>query len=222
MAVNKIETIKEVAKQLKTGEVVSPESTPPNKDYFEALMKQGRKDDGIQALEDTATKPSPMEQVRALNRQVDKLANASTQDLIAQAHDVIGKISTLKDQLATPNLELKGSVQNVLKNKLTHIDENLKVVMNRAGVEYVQPANNNINNAANPIDRFLGYLTNGQSQLEHLAEDVNAMGTKKELTPANMLVIQIKIGFIQQELEFFTATLNKALESTKTIMNVQV
>jgi hypothetical protein len=37
-----------------------------------------------------------------------------------------------------------------------------------------------------------------------------------------MLRIQLKVGYITQEVEFFTAVLNKALESTKTIMNVQV
>jgi hypothetical protein len=44
----------------------------------------------------------------------------------------------------------------------------------------------------------------------------------KEITPANMLRIQMKVSYMQQEIEFFTAVLNKALESTKTIMNVQV
>jgi len=43
-----------------------------------------------------------------------------------------------------------------------------------------------------------------------------------QLSPATMLLIQIKVGYIQQEIELFTSMLNKALESTKTIMNVQV
>jgi hypothetical protein len=37
-----------------------------------------------------------------------------------------------------------------------------------------------------------------------------------------MLAMQVKVGFVQQEMEFFTGMLNKALESTKTLMNVQV
>jgi hypothetical protein len=45
---------------------------------------------------------------------------------------------------------------------------------------------------------------------------------KDQISPASMLAIQIKVGFISQELDFFTGILNKALESTKTIMNVQV
>jgi hypothetical protein len=44
----------------------------------------------------------------------------------------------------------------------------------------------------------------------------------KQFTAADMLAMQIKVGYVQQEIEFFTSLLNKALESTKTIMNVQV
>jgi hypothetical protein len=118
-------------------------------------------------------------------------------------------------------LELKGSVQNLLRNKLSHIDENLKIALHRAGVEYVPPQK--VEAPKNPIERFLGFLTDGQHQLNTLANDVNLMHlNRKEITPASMLAVQIKVGFIQQELEFFAALLNKALESTKTIMNVQV
>jgi hypothetical protein len=44
----------------------------------------------------------------------------------------------------------------------------------------------------------------------------------KEISPANMLRIQMKVGYIQQEVEFFTAVLNQALQATKTVFNVQV
>jgi len=43
-----------------------------------------------------------------------------------------------------------------------------------------------------------------------------------KLTAGRLLAVQVKLSFVQQELEFFTNVLNKALESTKTIMNIQV
>jgi hypothetical protein len=74
-----------------------------------------------------------------------------------------------------------------------------------------------------PIDRFLGMLTHSQTQLQSLASDVvKLQGPDGNITPANMLLIQIKVGHISQEIELFTSMLNKALESTKAIMNVQV
>ena len=71
--------------------------------------------------------------------------------------------------------------------------------------------------------RFLGFLTDGQHQLNTLATQVeNWHLNKVEITPATMLSLQIKVGYLTQELEFFSSLLNKSLESTKTIMNVQV
>jgi hypothetical protein len=95
--------------------------------------------------------------------------------------------------------------------------------MNRAGLEYTpQPAGNQSGLIA-PIDRFIGFLTHGQYQLQKLASDVQMMHlNKEEISPASMLAIQIKVGYVQQEIEFFANMLNKALESTKTIMNVQI
>jgi len=127
----------------------------------------------------------------------------------------------LKNKLSTPNLEIKSSVQNLLQSKLTHIDESLKIALNKAGVEYVAPVAQK--NLSTPIERFLGFLTSAQAGLEGLGNDVERMSlVKGQISPADMLAVQVKVGYIQNEIEFFTALLNKALESTKTIMNIQV
>lgn len=74
-----------------------------------------------------------------------------------------------------------------------------------------------------PIVRFLGYLTESDKRLSTFVEEVNALqGPDKKIAPHQLLALQVKLGFIQQELEFFTAVLNKSLESTKTVMNVQI
>jgi hypothetical protein len=97
----------------------------------------------------------------------------------------------------------------------------LRIALTKAGVEYT-PAEK-VSPTENPIVKFVGYLTHAQYQLQHLGDTIEQLQlTQKELTPANMLAIQIKVGYVQQEIEFFTSLLNKALESTKTIMNVQV
>jgi hypothetical protein len=135
---------------------------------------------------------------------------------------LIAQIEEVKNKLSSSSVEIKGSVQTLLRNKLSHIDENLRIALNKAGVEYVTPGTAS-QNLTNPIERFLGFLTDGQFQLQHLAASLEHMGMSKEqLTPARMLAVQLKVGYIQQELELFTNLLNKALESTKTIMNVQV
>jgi hypothetical protein len=142
---------------------------------------------------------------------------------MAQANEVIQQIEQVKEKLATPNLEIKGSVQTLMNNKLSHIDESLKVALNRAGIEYTPQTVNPKANLASPIEKFIGLLTHGQYQLQRLSDDVAMMSKSgSNFTPANMLAMQIKVGYIQQEVELFTNVLNKALESIKTIMNVQI
>lgn len=227
---DKINKIEEVTKDKSSAASVSEaqedivERTAPNKDLFDSLVDQQQKETprgrSIQTVEGSTTS-SLMDEVRNLNTKVDGIAKASPKELIDQAKGVIAQIDGVKEKLASPNLELKSSVQSLLKSKLTHIDESLKVAMNRAGLEYT-PEMNATKSLSNPIEQFMGYLTHGQYQLNRLANDVQFMGSSKNFTPADMLAIQIKVGFVQNELEFFSNLLNKALESTKTIMNVQV
>lgn len=167
-------------------------------------------------------KPTLIEEVRNLHKKVDRVSKGTPEQLVAQARDVIEKIETLKNQLGSPDLKLKGSTQTMLRNKLSHIDDNLKVALENAGVEFEAPKQF-VSPATKPIETFLGYLTNGQEQLKTLASEVGSWSANKgEISPAKMLMVQVKVGMIQHELEFFANLLNKSLESTKTIMNVQV
>jgi hypothetical protein len=224
MAIEKIDKLKKIDKKVKL-EIPAQE---PNKEHFEALMRQRQvkteEVQGIQGIEKELAKKTEstiFDEVKELGQRVDFASKSTPHELASQAEGVIAEIDVLKNKLETPNLEIKSSVQTLLRNKLSHIDENLKVALDNAGLEYKPPEK--ANSLAKPIDRFLGLLTHSQSQLETLAEDVKTMSLmEKELSPASMLMIQIKVSYIQQEIELFTSMLNKALESTKTIMNVQV
>lgn len=232
--VEKIDSVSKVGKASKsTPQAIEKPEIVANKEQFDQMMtrdmpaKEALTVQNVQKVEPINTAgghPSLMDQIRELNHKVDYVtkANYTHKDLLAQSQQVIAQIDTIKDKLSTPNLELKGSVQTLLKNKLSHIDDNLRIALQKAGVDYVH-SEKVAPNTNNPIDRFLGLLTDGQYQLEHLANDVQTIADRKgELSPAYMLALQIKVGHVQQELEFFTSLLNKALESTKTIMNVQV
>lgn len=223
--INKIEEISDSLETKKT-DLESLEGTQriaPSKEHFDALMSLDQQRAPSIVKTDVSGNGSLMDEIRSINHKVDAVSRASPQDLITQAHDVIAQIEDVKAKLATPNLDLKNSVQGLLKNKLSHIDESLKIALNRAGMEYSPQEIGAKSTLINPIERFIGFLTHGQYQLQKLAHDVEMMHLNKtDLTPASMLAIQIKVGYIQQELEFFANMLNKALESTKTIMNVQI
>lgn len=231
MPTEKIEEIKKISKSAKAEaqpgiEEAGAERMAPNKEKFDTLVGKTEAVDLAEALPpenrrvDTK-KVSLMDEVRSLDRSVSEVHKITPDKLVVQAQEMVAKIDEIKEKLGTPSLEIKGSVQNLLRSKLSHIDESLKIALQKAGVEYKPPEP--VNDAKNPIDRFLGFLTDGQHQLNTLANDVNLMHlNRKEISPASMLAVQIKVGFIQQELEFFAALLNKTLESVKTVMNVQV
>ena len=224
--------IEEVQKVTRSGdkdlvEIEEPTRAQPNKEHFDSLVntpaaQQAQSKVAPSESIQPPAKTSLMDEVRNLNQQVDRFSKVSATEVANKADQVVGKIAEIKEKLASKDLDLKPSTHTLLQNKLSHIDENLRVAMSKAGLEYHE-YDKLENKSVNPIDRFLGFLTNGQTELASLSSEINQMHlNNKEISPANMLRIQLKVGYISQEIEFFTAVLNKALESTKTIMNVQV
>lgn len=202
---------------------------PPDREHFDGLMKHDvektpsfvNTSSSVGATESI----SLMDQIRELNTKVDKVSKASPDTIVAQATEVIQQIEEVKTKLAVPGVEIKGSVQTLMNNKLSHIDESLKIALNRAGVEYSPQVAQapSTSSLAGPIEKFIGLLTHGQYQMQNLSNEVSKMGgANSSFTPADMLAIQIKVGYVQQEIELFTNILNKSLESIKTIMNVQI
>ncbi len=199
--------------------------TQPNKGHFDSLMAEESttKPSSLPpAPVEAASKPSPMEELRKLNSQVDAIAKASPEQIRAKAQQLIAEIDVINDKFAhQAQTKIAPSYQALMKNRLSHLDDTIKIALSKAGLEYTPPTTTP--GITNPIEKFLGYLSHGQFQLEHLSDaiaQIQAKGTN--ITPVDMLAIQVKVNQIQQELEFFTNILNKALESTKTLMNVQV
>jgi len=224
----KISKIEEISssKAEKAEKVDVLDRSSVNKGQFdEMLAKQDTSTTNKLAvpIETTArVKQSLLDEVRDLHTKVEQVGKSSPDALAGQARSLIAQIEEVKGKLSSSSVEIKGSVQTLLRNKLSHIDENLRIALDKAGVEYTN-ASAPSKNVTNPIERFLGFLTDGQFQLQHLASQLDQMNAKRQdLSPARMLAVQLKVGYIQQELELFTNLLNKALESTKTIMNVQV
>ena len=208
-----------------TREIVEVEQLPEKQSYvdkekFDAAMHTDRGAQNYRKQEEFKT--TLMDEVRDLNMRNARATAATPEELAIQSRQVIAEIEGLKNTLNNPDLELKRSYQTILRNKLQHIDDSLRVALDKAGLEYVPPEEIK-SSMKSPVERFLGFLTHGQTQMERLNGEVQAMAASKEqLKPASMLAIQLKVGYMQQELEFFSSLLNKALESTKTIMNVQV
>lgn len=194
----------------------------------EGKGRQKREDEGVEGVSATGSKrpaasKSLMDEMGKINTNVSKMSKLNPEALKTQAKEVISQIDQVKTKLAQTQTEIKPSYQTLLRNRLTHIDDNLKIALNKAGVEYTPPPKTAETGKTNPIERFVSFLTNSQHQLENLHSTIENLNiTGAQLSPANMLALQMKMGAVQQQIELFTSLLNKALESTKSIMNVQV
>ncbi len=189
----------------------------PDKEKFDAAMANGN----AQVGKIDNGNVSLLDEVKQLNRKVESAASVDPQQLAMQSKDVINQIEQIKSRLSDPQSEIRDDYKRILRNKLEHIDENLKVALDKAGLPYVplQP----VEGENTPVQRFLSLLTGGQEQLKTLGGELQSYAAADtHISPANLLLVQLKVNYIQQEVEFFTGVLNKALESTKTIMNVQV
>lgn len=148
------------------------------------------------------------------------LEKINPETIRTQAKETIAQIDQVKSQLSQAK-EIKPSYQTLLQNRLTHIDDNLKIALSKVGVEQKTSAVGRVEGNS-PVHRFIDMLTGTQSQLEKFQSTVGQLDPKQMMSPAELLTIQLKMNYIQQQVELFTNLLNKALESTKTIMNVQV
>lgn len=194
----------------------------PNKEHFDALYVQASPPEAAVAAtrKVEVERISLMDEVANVNQQVTSMKIAPPEHLVAQIDDAVGKIRSLRAKLEAPDAAIKPEFQTSLRNQLSHIDDTLKVTLNKVGLEYKEPE---IAVAPkNPIERFLGFLEHGQNQLESLGSEVSRLQSLSTLSPQDMIAMQYKVNLVQQQLELFTSLLNKSLESTKTVMNVQV
>lgn len=220
-----VERIGKISRNKGTNAIVDADQMPesrvqPNKEKFdEALTSDG----SLQARHTEGANNNLMDELHSLNRQVDSAARATPSQLADQSRGVITQIEEIKLRLSDPAVEIGSDYKRILRNKLEHIDSSLKVALDKAGLEYLPPQLLDQAPGATPVTRFLDMLTSGQDKLKSLGGQLRTIGENNEsISPANLLLVQIKVNTIQQEIELFTSLLNKALEGTKTIMNVQV
>lgn len=192
--------------------------------------RRGKKDssDDVEGVSGTGSKKtsgsnSIMDDVRSGTTNTSTNTKPTIESLRTQTTESISQIDKAKATLSQSRGEIKPSYQTLLRNRLGHIDDNVKIALNKAGIENTPTASVGEAGKSNPAKRFLDMLSNSQDQLEHLQKSLDATNAGGgAISPGNMLAIQMKMNVIQQQIELFTSLLNKALESTKTIMNVQV
>ncbi len=212
----------------------SPDSIPPSRidpsksvqpsdgaelsagDKFKSLM---------QDAQTSGSKPPSSEGISPLNLAGQE---AATNQSVPSMDSVIGQINStssilgdLQNQLHTKSLTLKQSQKYLLRNKLTSANEHIRSAAEKSGVP---PGNSQLGSTRqNPIMKFLKLVTDSQDQLNKTQEVMqNMQRSTSSLNPAQLLTVQIKLAKAQQELEYSSVLLSKAVDDIKTMFNIQL
>lgn len=143
--------------------------------------------------------------------------------LMAQVQLAQSSMTDLQNQMSYPNLKLKSSQKYVVKNKLTDANANFRAVNATLGAPVPEEQMQQAATTAGPLNRFLGYLTDGMNQMESAKRQLAELKSSgHNLKPADFLLIQIKLNKAQQEIDFTTVLVSKAVEDFKMMMNIQL
>jgi hypothetical protein len=140
--------------------------------------------------------------------------------LIAQAKGAQDTLGAVETQLNTPNLKLKRSQNHLLRNKLQDATEYTRAAAGKLGID--SPAFK-IPPGTGPIDRFLAYVNDGQEQMSLVSQKLQELASSNtQISPADMLLVQVKLNQAQQEIEYSSTLLGKVIDSLKTVLNTQL
>lgn len=204
-------------KNVQSVEMEGTERSAPNKEKFDDLVKTQPTQQTEQIAKTEGTKPSPMD--ASSTQPVERVSRPTQTEIVKKTDSIIHRMDDIKATLETPNVKINPAHQGILQSKLSHINESIKIALSKVGMEggpapVAAPG-------GGAVERFLGMLTHSQSQLTQLSSTMQS-DAGGSFSPAQLLAVQIKVNHMQQELEFFTSAMSKALEGIKTIMNVQV
>ena len=196
------------------GAISEEKSVVPDQSEFQSYMQrpleseQGAPPEGI----------SPMELPKGLNLQT---AGPTIENLLGQVNSAEGSLSDIRSKLDTPNLKFKRQHQYLLRNKLGDANNHLRSAGNRLGADMPDPTK--VAADANPIEKFIGFVTDGQNQIMAAKAKLQVLGQKPgQLNPSDLLLVQIKLSQAQQELEYSSILLAKVVDIFKQMLNVQL
>lgn len=192
-----------------------PQSTTTPGKGFESYMEKAG-----QQLQNSGktTASSPFD----LAKSPAPLASGPTFDsLLSQVKSSQVMLSDMNNDLNTKNLKLKQSQRYVLRSKLTSANNYLQAANVKMGTQTPPLAPHTTGGGI--MGKFLNYISDGQSNLMAAQQQLlNLKGKGDALKPADFLAIQIKLAHAQQEIEYASVMLSKAVDDLKTLMNIQL
>ncbi len=182
-----------------------PTGPGPNADEFQSLMH-----------EKTPGAITPLQ----ISPQKVSSNSPSMEGLLKQIDTTQGSIKNLQNNLEFPQLKLKKAHERLIKDKLQNVISDIGGAAKASKTPLVPPTNTE---NMQPIAKFLSFIGDGHSQLDSVKGNLSEMVKKnKNISPANMLLMQVKIAEAQQNIEFSSILLSKVIDGIKQTLNIQI
>ncbi len=161
--------------------------------------------------------PTPMDVARG---PAISTAGVSFDSLLAQAKTTQDTLGNVEKQVKDQKLKLKRSQTHLVKQKLGDANSYIRAAGSKLGLQLPEekmPA------GLSGLGRFIAMVNDGQDQIVKVQEQLKALSAKgQQVSPGDMMSVQVKMGLAQQELEYTSTLLSKVIQSLTTIMNTQL
>lgn len=194
---------------------VETEQQPKPGQSFESFMNEaaGPSSSGV--------KPEGITPLELAGQSFTQGPTPTVESILGQMNSTSTVLGDVQNQLQTKNLKLKPSQKYLLRNKLSSAHENIRAAAEKTGVDVGEPPSTS--QRQNPIAKFLSILTDGQAQLGDAHKRIQGLAEQgTNLNPGELLMVQIKLAKAQQELEYSSILLSKAVDDIKTMFNIQI
>lgn len=137
---------------------------------------------------------------------------------VSMAQDGLGSLQT---KLNTKDLRLNNPQKSLLRSKLSSSTTHLRAVNETLGIE--PPAAPPLQTDKGPISKLLGYVSDGEAQMNAAQAKLNEMqASGTPLNTTDLLIIQTKMNQAQQELDYSSLVISKAVTALTQLLNTQL
>lgn len=164
--------------------------------------------------------PTPFD-LAAQGKQLQGATTPTHETVMSQMNSASSVLGDLQNQLSNKDLKLRQSQKYLLRNKLSSANQNIRTAAKKTGVDADPPLPQT--SKQSPLSKFLGLITDSQSQLQGAQSKIQEMNTNgQSMNPGEILLIQTKLSKAQQELEYSSVLLSTATSDIKTLFNIQL
>jgi hypothetical protein len=196
------------------GKSITPGQAPAG---FESYMQGTHQPKTLPGTPPTPGGPTPMDVTRG---QAISPTGLSIDSISAQARNVQDSLGTIAGQLKDKNLKLRRSESHLIRQKLGDASTHIRAAGSKLGLSMPEekiPAN------LSGISKFIAMVNSGQDKMAEVQAQLKKMSASgAQVSPGEMLSVQVKMGLAQQEISYTSTLLGKVIQSITQLINTQL